>query len=174
MQLPQRKTRFLAFAAASIDGKISLTTKHPPDWTSSEDWRLLQRSLANVDAVVAGRNTYLAVRDRLRRRQTYVLTSRIRRMQRRGTVTFLNPQFTNLATVLRPYRTVAIVGGGMTYQTMLDLGLFDELYLTVEPLVFGHGRDMFQGGHAATRWRLRSLRRLNRRGTILLHYLRRP
>lgn len=164
------KPRYLAFIAASVDGRISLTSKTLPNWTSKEDWQFLQNSLARVDAVVVGRNTYRAAAARLRRRNTYVLSRRLTTMRRRGTVTFVNPNRIDLAELLRGYKTVAILGGGMIYRTMLERNLLDEIFVTIEPLIFGRGKEMFIGGTRTVKLRLLSMRRLNRFGTLLLRY----
>ncbi len=164
------KTRFVAFVAASADGRISLTKKTLPDWTSKEDQYLFQNSLAQFDAVVVGRYTYQAAASRLRRRHTFVLSSRVGKIRRRGTVSFVNPAHANLAELFRLYKTVAVLGGGAVYRVMLENNLLHEIYITIEPLIFGRGKEMFIGGTRTTQLRLLSAKRLNRAGTLLLHY----
>ena len=168
--LPRRKTRFVAFVASSVDGRISLTEKTLPPWTSKEDWRFFQHSLARADAVVVGRNTYRAAARRLRKRNTFVVSSRLRAMTRRGNVTFINPANVDLTSSLAKYKMVAVLGGGTVYRFMLESGLLDEIFITIEPLIFGRGKTMFVGGARTIRMRLLSVRRLNRAGTLLLHY----
>lgn len=169
-QKPQFNIQYTAYVAASIDGRISLSRNHPPDWTSKEDWIFFQKSLSKADAVVVGRNTYEAVADRLDKRKTFVLTSRVRSVARRGSVSFINPAKVDLSPLLQKFKTVAIVGGGPVYRYMLEKRLLDELYVTVEPLIFGRGKAMFIGGSRTTKAKLISARKLNGQGTILLHY----
>ena len=164
------KTRFIAFVATSVDGRISLTEKTLPDWTSKEDRLFLHNSLTQFDAVIVGRHTYQAAASRLRRRPTFVLSSRVEKMRRRGTVVFVNPARVNLAELFRPYKNVAVLGGGAVYRALLESNLLSEIYITVEPLIFGRGKTMFIGGARTTRLRLLSAKRLNRAGTLLLHY----
>ncbi|MEK9182918.1 MAG: dihydrofolate reductase [Patescibacteria group bacterium] len=164
------KTRFIAFVASSIDGRISLVKKSLPNWTSQEDWRFFQKSLARVDAVIVGRNTYQAAVARLRKRSTFVLSSRVKKARRSGTVTFVNPARVNFVDFFKDYKTVAVLGGGAVYRFMLEKGLLDEIFITVEPLIFGRGKTMFVGGTRTAQLRLLSMKRLNRVGTILLHY----
>ncbi len=141
-----------------------------PSWTSQEDWRFFQKSLARVDAVVVGRHTYQAAADRLRQRQTFVLSRRLKTIRRRETVTFVNPARVKLVQVLEKYETVAVLGGGEVYRFMLESGLLDEIFVTIEPLILGRGKAMFVGGTHITRVSLLAVRRLNRAGTLLLHY----
>jgi len=166
----QHKPRYIAFVAVSVDGRISLSSKHPPHWTSKEDWSFFQKSLSRIDAVVVGRNTYQSVAERLRKRNTFVLSSRPKTLTRRGTVTFVNPAKVNLSELLEKYKSVAVVGGGAVYRFMLENELLDEIFVTVEPFIFGHGKEMFIGGTRTTRVSLLSVKRLNRNGTLLLHY----
>ena len=168
--LQRRKTRFVAFVAASVDGRISLSSKTPPNWTSKEDSEFFQESLSRIDAVVVGRNTYEAVVARLRKRNTFVLSGRPRTVTRRGTVTFVNPAKVNLLELLGKYKSVAVLGGGAVYRFMLQTGLLDEIFITVEPLIFGRGKEMFVGGTQTERLILVSVKRLNQTGTLLLHY----
>lgn len=170
-QHPRRhKTRFVALVAATIDGRISLTEKTRPRWTSKEDWQFFQQSLSRVDAVVVGRNTYMAAAKRLRKRNTFVLSSRPKTWTRRGAVTFVNPAKINLPELLTEYKSVAVLGGGAVYRYMLEHRLLDELFITIEPLILGRGKEMFTGGTKTTRVNLLSVKHLNRTGTLLLHY----
>ncbi|MBI2452838.1 MAG: dihydrofolate reductase family protein [Parcubacteria group bacterium] len=166
----QHRTRYIAFVAASVDGRISLGSKALPHWTSREDWEFFQDSLSRIDAVVVGRNTYELAAKRLRKRNTFVLSSRPKTLTRRGTVTFVNPANVDLPKLLERHRSVAVLGGGAVYRFMLERKLLDEIFVTIEPLIFGRGKEMFVGGTRTVRVSLLSVKRLNRTGTLLLHY----
>ena len=166
----RHRPRYIAFIAASVDGRISLSSKHAPDWTSKEDWKFFQKSLAHIDAVVVGRNTYESVAERLRKRNTFVLSNRPKTLTRRGTVTFVNPAKVSLLKLLERYKSVAVLGGGAVYRFMLESKLLDEIFVTIEPLIFGRGKGMFVDGTRTTHVRLLSVKRLNQSGTLLLHY----
>lgn len=166
----QPRPRYIAFIATSIDGRISISSKRPPDWTSKEDWDFFQKSLSRIDAVVVGRNTYQSVAERLRKQNTFVLSSRPKALIRRGTVTFVNPAKVHLPNLLDRYKNVAVLGGGAVYCFMLEQKLLDEIFVTIEPFIFGRGKEMFIGGTQTIKASLVSVKRLNRNGTILLHY----
>lgn len=166
----RRKTRFVGYAATTVDGRISLAKRSMPDWTSEEDWRFFQSELAKADAVVVGRNTYLAAASRLRKRNAFVFSGRISAMTRRGSVTFVNPHKTDLGVLFGEYKTVAVLGGARVYSEMLRQGLFDELYVTIEPWVFGRGQTLLTDGKSPFQLKLMSVKRLNKRGSLLLHY----
>ena len=163
------RPRFVGYAGISADGRISLHHRKRQMWLSEEDWVFFQAELARADAVVCGRDTYLAAAGRLRKRNTFVLTSRPKTTARRGSVSFVNPATVDLAPLFAGMKRVAVIGGARVYREMIDAGLLDELYLTLEPLMFGRGQVLIAPG-ADVRLRLLSSKRLNKRGSLLLRY----
>ncbi len=166
----KHKTKFVAYAATSIDGKISIDNKKMPDWTSKEDWDFFQKSLMKFDAFIVGHNTYLTSEKYISKRNAFVLTSKVKMPIVDGSVTFVNPKYINLKTIFSKYKKVAIVGGGYAYETMRNLDMLDELFLTIEPIIFGRGLELFHDGKKNTKMKLLSVKKLNIKGTILLHY----
>ncbi len=164
------KTQFIGFVAASVDGRIALDNKTPQAWTSKEDWEFFQDAISRFDAVVVGRTTYENARKRLQKRNTYVFSSKAKGVEKREGVTFVNPEKTDLSAIFAQYGKVAILGGSVAYQTMVDKNLFDEIFVTIEPLIFGRGTEMFVGGKRNTTLKLLSTKRLNTSGTLLLRY----
>jgi len=166
----KRKTHYLALVASSIDGRISLNKKTLPNWTSQEDWLFLQKTLSQTDAVIVGRNTYQAAINYLQKRNTFVFSHRFATIKCLKNATFVNPATVDLRKFFQQYKTVAILGGGGVYREMLEKNLLDEIFVTLEPLIFGRGAEMFRGGTATTRANLVSIKQLNKKGTVLLHY----
>ena len=52
----------------------------------------------------------------------------------------------------------------------LGAGLVDEVWLTVEPVIFGQGVDLFRGAELNVRARLIHMEQLNETGTLHLRY----
>lgn len=102
--------------------------------------------------------------------KTTVFSSRLKTVKRRGKVVFINPVNVNLVKIFKEYKNVAVLGGGAVYRFMLENGLLDEIFVTIEPLIFGRGKEMFIGGTKISRLRLLSIKKLNLAGSILLHY----
>lgn len=164
------KTQYIAYVVISLDGVIASDKKHMPDWTSKEDWQFLQKSLKAHDAFVMGRNTFEATAELKRRPNTFVLTSGRSIDKPSKNIKFINPSETNLKQVLGGFRKVAILGGAKTYRYMLDEGMIDEIYVTVEPVILGKGIRFISGDKGLVRLKLISYKKLNLRGTFLLHY----
>jgi dihydrofolate reductase len=168
-----KKVKLIAFAAASIDGRIARSSRSGTDWTSPEDWRFFQASLKGMDAVIVGRNTYKVVQDKLSKRNAIVLTSKVKKLRISGSVVFLNPKNVDLKKFLqnRKYKKIGIVGGSKVYDYCLRHNLLHELFLTIEPYIFTSGVPMFSGKtFKKHKFTLISVKKLNKQGTLLLQY----
>ncbi len=163
--------RTVAIAAITIDGKIALNAKSGSWWTSKEDKDFLHDFLDTADAVVVGNNTYTATLEPLSKRNCIVLTRSTKSEKRwHDKLLFVNPAHSDLRRLLERYETVAILGGAQTYAYCLSHDLTDELYITIEPLIFGRGVDLFTTMPTPAHCTLLSTKQLNEKGTLLLHY----
>ena len=169
------KPNIIAIAAVTIDGKIARNAGHFTDWTSPEDKIFLRGFLDTCDVVVVGNNTYKTAVAPLSKRNCIVLTRAVPNKERRSDKLLLcNPEAISIETILEPYQRVALLGGAQTYTYFLERGLIDEFYLTIEPIIFGNGLDLFEcKNEATTKFEIVSVKELNEQGTVLLHY-RRP
>ncbi len=55
------------------------------------------------------------------------------------------------------YRNIWLVGGAMLCQRFLELGLVDEIRLTVAPVLLGEGLRLFDGSLTEERWKLKNV-----------------
>jgi len=167
------KVRYIAYVAASIDGRIAKNGHSGINWTSEEDWSFFQKSLSKVDAVIVGHNTYNVSKSRLDKRNTIVLTSHADKLKSFGSVIFVNPEKASIKKFLqnKNYKKVAIIGGGQIYNFCLRNNMLDQLFVTIEPYVFTSGVSMF-AGHEFKKYKfsLVSVKKLNKKGTLLLQY----
>ncbi|MDO8575841.1 MAG: dihydrofolate reductase family protein [bacterium] len=66
---------------------------------------------------------------------------------------------------------MAVLGGTQTYTYFLENDLLDEIYLTIEPVVFGRGLNLFESSKGINAsFHLESTKQLNDNGSLLLHY----
>ncbi|MEK7539190.1 MAG: dihydrofolate reductase [Patescibacteria group bacterium] len=167
------KIKYTAFVASSIDGRIAQNSQSGTNWTSLADWNFFQKSLTKMEAVIVGRNTYKLAETRLKKRDTIVLTSKVQKFSSVGSVIFFNPQKSNLEKFLqkKKYKNVAVLGGSKVYNFCLLNKMLDELFVTIEPYVFTTGVPMFFGAiFKKHKFVLKSIKKLNKQGTILLQY----
>lgn len=161
--------------ASSIDGRIAQSNQSGIDWTSKEDSNFYQNSLKKVDAVIVGHNTY-KLASRRNWKDAIVLTSKVSSPKVKGKTIFLNPKKSNLKKFLQNqnYRKIAIIGGSRVYDFCLRNKMMDELYVTIEPYVFTAGILMFSGNEfKKNKFSLQSIKRLNKKSTVLLKYINR-
>ena len=55
------------------------------------------------------------------------------------------------------YRNIWLVGGAMLCQRFLELGLVDEIRLTIAPVLLGEGLRLFGGALTEERWNLKNV-----------------
>lgn len=195
MRTAQRKPRYIAIVAVTLDGKIATHEKQFTNWTSKEDKKFMRAFLDASDVVIVGRNTYETAKKPLSKRNCIVLTRSVRGIvQKKPNLVFINPhtkrashsarkennarsgvgvnpQKTAIAEYIkeRRYKTIAILGGTQTYTYFLEHKLIDELYLTIEPVIFGNGLPIFNGKITRQTARIISIKKLNKTGTVLIH-----
>lgn len=166
--------RCIAIAAMTIDGKIALDAGHFSDWTSPEDKEFLHEMLDKSDVIVVGNNTYKTAIEPLSKRNCIVFTTSVSTSERKSdTLTYCNPASLDVIPLMQKYEKVAVLGGTQTYTWFLENDLLDEIYLTIEPIVFGRGLNLFESSkNINAHFRLESTKKLNEKGTLLLHYTR--
>ena len=68
------------------------------------------------------------------------------------------------------YGNILLVGGSTTNGLFLKQNLVDKLYLTIEPKIFGSGKNLVDGQLLNTKLHLISVKKINKAGTLLLKY----
>lgn len=164
-------------AAISADGFIAQTPdQRSMEWTSREDTEFFVAKTRELGAVVMGRRTYETIGRPLAGRLTVVMTSRkfsgtdVCTSDRPGILEFTSdPPAAIIETLAaRGFGGVALAGGARVYGEFLRAGLVDELYLTVEPVLFGGGVRLAEGMGRMNMALIET--RMLGASTVLLHY----
>ena len=166
--------KFIAIAAVTIDGKIARNSNHPSDWTSPEDKAFLHAELDRCDVTVVGNKTYKLAQKPLSKRNCIVFTRSIdRTRQQNDKLIYINPKGKNIQKFIeeKGYRRICILGGAQVYNYFLEHNLIDEIYLTIEPVIFGKGISLFDKKVKNVDYKLKSVKKLNNMGTVLLRYI---
>lgn len=174
------KPKFIAIAAVTLDGKIAKDSSHPSDWTSPEDKKFMRALLDKCDVVIVGNNTYKTAGKFLSKRNCIVFTRQIKTdvslgktEQGGGALLYCDPKKIDIKKLIKKlgYKTVAVLGGAQIYTYCLENNLLDKIYLTIEPVVFGSGIDLFASKmFLDKRFKLLSAKTLNTAGSLLLRY----
>jgi dihydrofolate reductase len=160
-------------AAVTLDGKIARNVAHFSDWSSREDKRLFIAATRRAGVIILGNNTFKTLPAPLPGRLHVVLTRRLDdKRDIPGVVEYTDksPQEIVADLEAKGYTEAVLTGGALVNSLFLQAGLVDEIWLTVEPLIFGEGIDLFRGAEFDLRARLVHFERLNEQGTLHLRY----
>jgi len=159
---------------SSLDGVIAKDSNHNAfEWTSPEDKKHFQSLSKEIGVVVMGGNTFKASgRKNYPGRIAYVLTRNPENYEMGEDVYALAGTPQSIASELRGkgHEQVALIGGAQVNRDFLLAGLVDEIYLTIEPIIFGKGLHLFDEEDLNIKLELLESKNLNDSGTILLHY----
>jgi dihydrofolate reductase len=113
----------------------------------------------------------IAEKDRLR----VIMTSTPKKFQKYavpGQIEFTDESPKQIVSNLekRGYKQMLFVGGGTLLSSFLKENLIDELWMTLEPKIFGTGHVLASGKKLNINLKLIATQKLNEQGTLLLKY----
>lgn len=159
---------------SSVDGVIARNENHNAfEWTSPEDKKHFKELSKKIGVVLMGGNTFRASgRRNYPGRIAYLLTRKPDKYEFGDDVFPVSGTPQAVAAHLRSqgHEEVALIGGAQVNRGFLLAGLVDEIYLTVEPVVFGRGLHIFDDQDLELSLTLLDHKQLNEKGTLLLHY----
>ena len=165
-------------AAQSLDGFITKHAEPGTAFTSPEDKAYFRRILAGFDACLFGGETYRVSREFIRDRLPgsslrLVMTRSPERYAAEaiaGKLEFTNATPAALVAGLhaRGIKRCALLGGSHVHSLFFEAGLVDEVWLTVEPVLFGGGTPLL-ARPAEVGLELQVTEKLGAH-TLLLHY----
>lgn len=159
--------RVSIIAAISADGFIAREQNELANWTSKEDKKLFVELTKRAGVMVMGGTTYRTIGRALPGRRNIVY-SRSPIDQEGIEVTAEAPELLVKRLEKEGFSEVAICGGAAIYSLFLQAGLVTDVYLTVEPLLFGSGISL-ASQPLKTRMHLAEKRQLTP-DVLLLHY----
>jgi dihydrofolate reductase len=165
--------KIILLAVVTIDGKLARDEHHFVDWSSAEDKRLFFSTTRKAGVLIVGHNTFRTFPSPLPGRLHVVLTRDTSdKVDVPGVVEYTSktPQEIVADLEARGYSEAVMAGGAVANALFLEVGLVDEIWPTVEPLIFGMGIELFRGMEFDLRARLLSVERLNAEGAVQLRY----
>ncbi len=126
-----------------------------------------------ADAMLLARASFEIAEKFLSHRKCIVLTSTVKTAEQKSkNAVYLNPKKIDVKKFVEKngWKKICVLGGRGAYSYCLKKGLLDEIFLTIEPIVFGKGIGMFEKTVKTRQFRLVSVEKLNKKGTVLLHY----
>ncbi|HKP54686.1 MAG TPA: dihydrofolate reductase family protein [Chloroflexia bacterium] len=165
--------KIILMAAVTLDGKIARNEAHFVDWSSREDKKLFYSTSKRAGVIIVGNNTFKTFPSPLPGRLHVVLTSTTEDKQDTpGVVEYTNSPPEQIVAELeaRGYTEAVLTGGAQINALFLRSNLVDEIWLTIEPLIFGIGIDLFRGAQFNLQAKLVGVETLNEGGTVHLRY----
>lgn len=145
----------IAIVVMSLDGCLTKHDTDGPDFASPADQNFFRRTLATFDCALMGGASYRAARERILANPRpnhlrMVLTRTPANYQqdaKPGALEFRSDEPAEALVRLRTrgLQRCALVGGARLITGALTAKLLDQLWITVEPVVFGQGRRLVEG-----------------------------
>jgi dihydrofolate reductase len=162
---------------ASLDGK---TTKWEQDniheWTSQEDAQYFQEMRDNSKLIVMGSTTFNLVKPTPTEGILRVVMTKSPNTYNAdaipGQLEFTDETPTQLVTRMKHqgYDQLTLVSGEQLTTAFFQEKLIDEIWLTLEPKLFGQGNGIVEQGKFDISLQLMTSKQLNKQGTLLLQY----
>lgn len=169
--------KLILYIACSLDGYISKPNNNL-DFLNrvqkeGEDYGY-SKFLSQTDTIIMGRKTYQWVIDEVGEYpnaniETYVITRS--KMPDKGNVKFYNKSLSELITSLKnkPGKNIYCDGGSEIVNEILKINLFDELIVSIIPVLLGNGISLFKNGIPEQDLELVSSKNFDT-GLVQLHY----
>lgn len=138
--------KVILITAITLDGKIARSRNDSLDWTSKEDKKFFAQETKKAGVVVMGDRTFKILKKPLAGRLQIVYTRTPQKYHSiKGRLEYTNLPPEKLLSVLkkRGFKTIFIAGGRSIYTLFAKENLLTEIWLTIEPRVFGGGISLF-------------------------------
>jgi dihydrofolate reductase len=171
--------KVILVAAMTADGYIARHPNHlPTTWTTASDRQLFSRLAKEYDNILMGLNTFLATAQKyptvftksLPQRRLLVLTHHPEAVTGYPKVepTALSPQELVAKLEQEGAKGLLVCGGIGIYSEYMQSGLVTELYISIQPTLFGQGMTLFNSNLDVQLQLLDSHSHVD--GTVVLHY----
>ena len=164
---------------ASVDGRITRgSDPNIYNWTSQEDQEYFFSLIKKSSLIIMGRSTYEAVLPviKLEKGKLRIVLTRspdkYSNQSTKGQLEFSDetPEMLIKRLSTLGYKKALLVGGGIINGLFLKQNLVDELYLTIEPKIFGSGKNITGEQLLNIKLQLNSVKKINKTGTLILKY----
>lgn len=156
--------KLILLMAMTLDGKIAKHANQFADWTSKADKKIFVAETKKAGVIVMGETTYNTIGRPLPGRLNLVLSLEPEKRESiPGSLEFIKATPKEIVALLekRGFAT-AILGGGATVNgSFLKENLIDEIWLTIEPKIFGDGLPLFNGADVNINLELISIEKLD-------------
>ena len=175
--------KIILINVSSLDGRFTKWNgSNIYEWSSREDFDFFKKTMSENNLIIMGSGTFDKVRTNKKaglkpekERLRIVMTKNpenYKKFEVPGQLEFSNETPKKLIKRLEKqgYKQALLVGGGKIANSFFTDKLIDEVWLTIEPRIFGEGKVLAEGRRLDISLNLISTKRLNAKGTLLLKY----
>ncbi len=166
-----RSMKVTIIVATTVDGFIGRTPGHlSTTWTSPEDKLWFKEFTKQAGVMVMGSRTFATFGRGLPGRKIFVYTRKPEQFAAISGVETIRVDPGAFIKRLEEegHEHLAVCGGSTIYRLFMAAGVVDDIYVTLEPLLFGTGIPLFDQ-EVGTKLTLIDSRPLNE-SSLLLHY----
>lgn len=161
----------------SLDGKITRWEDAPAHtWTSEEEGNYFNKIIARHSLLIFGGNTFIQQKSQPQVGKLRIVITRTPEKYTEYTVegqlefTSESPEILLIRLEKRGYKEMLLLGGPGLASDFFKKKLVDELWVTLEPRIFGKGRSFIDAVPVDIALHLYQQKRLNSNGTLFLKY----
>ena len=162
---------------STLDGKVTKWgDPYIRSWSSQDDQEYFSRIWADSTLIVMGSNTFNADPMKPSSKHLLVVMTRYpsdyKRYEKTGQIEFTDELPSQLVSRFKNtgHEQMVVVGGPNVAASFLKEKLIDELWLTIEPRIFGTGGNFVTEGKLDIELQLISCEKVNEKGTLITKY----
>ncbi|MFA4819558.1 MAG: dihydrofolate reductase family protein [Candidatus Aenigmatarchaeota archaeon] len=163
--------KVILYMAMTVNGMIAKENDETP-WSNAE-WKNYAKKVKECGALIVGRRTYEIMKKSNELKKignpfTVVVTS-VEKEDNKSFVFVRSPKDALEIMKKKRFHKVLLGGGSMINASFMKAGLVDEIYLDVEPVVFGRGIKLFSEEDFEAKLKLIGTKKISK-NEIQLHY----
>jgi dihydrofolate reductase len=169
--------RIILVFVSTLDGKITKWgDPKVSSWTSEADKKYFRKTWNEAPVIVMGSHTFLAEKLGSVREHLVIVMTRNPALYKdkevKGHLEFSNESPARLAARFEQdnFETLLVVGGAHIATSFLKADLIDEIWLTIEPKIYGKGGNFVTEQELDLELRLISCEQVNPEGTLITKY----
>lgn len=161
---------------STLDGKVTKWGEaHVKSWSSHQDQDYYKKTWNESQLIVMGSNTFNAGSFPSLNHQLIVMTGdpdKYKNLKNSGQIEFTSESPAKLTDRFKSkgYEQMLVVGGPHVATSFLKEQLIDELWLTLEPKIFGKGANFATDVKLDINLRLLHYEKVNEQGTLITKY----
>ena len=160
--------KVILYMAITANGYIAKEDNKTP-W-SDEEWQSFSEKVKEIKNLVIGRKTFEIMQKEKEFQKIGDPFTVIVSNQKEDNSNFVNsPKQAIKLLEEKGFLKILVAGGGILNSSFMQKGLIDEIYLDIEPFLFGKGINLFAENDFETKLELLETKQLSK-NVIQLHY----